>query len=38
MELENYLFDALEVEADLVMKDSLKPLIGEYIVKEAVPV
>lgn len=36
--LENYLSDLLDVEVDLVMKDSLKPVIGEYILREAIPV
>lgn len=37
IELENYLTDVLGVKVDLVMKDSLKPTIGEYILNEAVP-
>jgi predicted nucleotidyltransferase len=28
----------LGVKVDLVMKDSLKPKIGEYILREAIPV
>jgi uncharacterized protein len=36
--LENYLSDLLGVKVDLVMKDSLKPKIGEYILREAIPV
>ncbi len=32
--LENYLSDSLGVKVDLVMKDSLKPNIGKYILKE----
>ncbi|MBN2116865.1 MAG: nucleotidyltransferase family protein [Anaerolineales bacterium] len=36
--IENYLSDLLGVKADLVMKDSLKPKIGERILREAVPV
>jgi len=36
--IENYLSDLLGVKVDLVMKDSLKPKIGEQILREAVPV
>jgi len=36
--LENYLSDALGVQVDLVMKDSLKPNIGERILAEAQPI
>ncbi len=36
--LENFLSDELHVKVDLVMKDSLKPTIGEYILREAQPV
>lgn len=36
--LENYLSDTLGVKVDLVMKDSLKPVIGKNILREAVPV
>ncbi len=36
--LENYLSDVLGVEVDLVMKDSLKPNIGERILAEARPI
>ncbi len=36
--LENYLTDQLGVKVDLVMKDSLKPNIGQRILREAVPV
>lgn len=36
--IENYLSDTLGVKVDLVMKDSLKPAIGEVILKEAMPV
>ena len=36
--LENFLSDELHVKVDLVMKDSLKPAIGEYILREAQPV
>lgn len=33
--LENVISDALGIQVDLVMKDSLKPNIGKYILKEA---
>jgi len=33
--LENQLSDVLGVKVDLVMKDSLKPFIGKYILDEA---
>jgi predicted nucleotidyltransferase len=36
--IENYLSDLLGVKVDLVMKDSLKPKIGEQILSEAIPV
>ena len=36
--LENYLSDTLGVKVDLVMKDSLKPNIGERILAEAQPI
>jgi predicted nucleotidyltransferase len=36
--IENYLSDLLGVTVDLVMKDSLKPKIGEQILSEAIPV
>jgi predicted nucleotidyltransferase len=36
--LENYLSDNLGVKVDLVMKDSLKPHIGQSILREAIPV
>jgi uncharacterized protein len=36
--IENYLSDLLGVKVDLVMKDSLKPKIGQKILREAVPV
>lgn len=36
--LENELSDALGVKVDLVMKDSLKPHIGQRILREAIPV
>jgi predicted nucleotidyltransferase len=36
--IENHLSDLLGVKVDLVMKDSLKPKIGEQILSEAIPV
>mgnify|MGYP001582466815 FL=1 len=36
--LENELSDILKVKVDLVMKESLKPTIGQRILAEAVPV
>jgi uncharacterized protein len=36
--IENYLSDLLGIKVDLVMKDSLKPKIGQQILREAVPV
>ena len=36
--LENQLSDILSVKVDLVMKDSLKPFIGKYILEEARPI
>ena len=36
--LENYLSDLLGVKVELVMKDSLKPAIGNNILREAVRV
>jgi len=36
--LENHLSDLLGVKVDLVMKSSLKPRIGQNILREAVPV
>lgn len=38
LELKNYLSDKLEVNVDLVMKDSLKPRIGQNIINESVAV
>lgn len=35
IELENQLSDLLDVKVDLVMKDALKPAIGDRIIKEA---
>lgn len=36
--LENLLSEILEIKVDLVMKDVLKPLIKDKILKEAVPI
>lgn len=36
--LENYLSDELGVKVDLVMKNSLKPVIGKFILEEARPI
>jgi len=36
--IENYLSDLLGVKVDLVMKDSLKPKIGQQILNEAITV
>jgi predicted nucleotidyltransferase len=36
--LENRLSDVLGVKVDLVMKDSLKPFIGKFILEEARPI
>ena len=36
--IENYLSDRLGIKVDLVMKDSLKPRIGQQILREAIPV
>ena len=38
IELENHLSDVLGVKIDLVMKDALKPHIGQYILNETVAV
>jgi hypothetical protein len=38
IELKNFLSDELQVNVDLVMKDSLKPRIGKNILGEAIPV
>ena len=38
IELENYLSDILDINVDLVMKEDLKPRIGERILAEVVPV
>lgn len=36
LELEDYLSKILEIKVDLVMKDTLKPLIGKHILKEVI--
>lgn len=36
--LENYLSEILECKVDLVMKDALKPLIREDVLKEAIEI
>jgi len=36
--LENQLSDILGVKVDLVMKDSLKPFIGKFVLEEARPI
>jgi len=36
--IENHLSDLLGVKVDLVMKDSLKPKIGQQILREAISV
>ena len=38
VELENKLSDALGLKVDMVMRDALKPAIGEIILREAIPV
>lgn len=38
IDLKNYLSDELQVNVDLVMKDSLKPRIGKNILGEAISV
>ena len=38
LELKNYLSDQLQVNVDLVMKDSLKPRIEKFILSEAIAV
>ena len=38
LELKNYLSDHLQLNVDLVMKDSLKPQIGQNILNESVTV
>lgn len=36
--IEHYLSDLLGIKVDLIMKDSLKPKIGQQILREAIPV
>jgi len=36
--LEQYLSNLLNIKVDLVMKDSLKPIIGKYILNEVVEI
>jgi hypothetical protein len=36
--LKNHLSDLLDVQVDLVMRDALKPRLGERILQEVVPV
>lgn len=36
--LENHLADLLGIKVDLVLKDSLKPVLGKRILREAEPV
>lgn len=38
IELQNHLSDSLDVKVDLVVRDSLKPRIGERIRQEVLPV
>ena len=38
IELENELTDALGLKVDLVMRDALKPTIGQHILREVVAV
>lgn len=38
IEMENFLLDTLEIKVDLVMKDSLKPHIGEHILHEVMAI
>jgi hypothetical protein len=38
IEMENYLSDALGVKADLVIKEDLKPLVGQQILNEVIAV
>ena len=38
IELENHLSDLLGIKVDLVMRDALKPQIGQRILAEVVPV
>jgi predicted nucleotidyltransferase len=36
--LEHYLTDVLGVKVDLVMREALKPAVGEHVLQELVPV
>ena len=38
VELENHLTDLLGVKVDLVMRDALKPAIGQRVLAEMMPV
>jgi predicted nucleotidyltransferase len=38
IELEQYLSDLLSIKVDLVLRDSLKPHIGQRILAEATPI
>jgi len=38
VELENFLTDRLRVKVDIVMKDSLRPSIGQRVLREMLPV
>ena len=38
MELKNYLSDTMQINVDLVMKDSLRPGIGKNILNESISV
>jgi predicted nucleotidyltransferase len=38
IELKNFLSDKLELDVDLVMRDSLRPTIGKNIINESVSV
>lgn len=38
IELENYISDKLDVKVDLVIKDSIKPLLKSYILPQTISV
>lgn len=38
IELENFISDKLNLKVDLVMKDSIKPSLKNYILPQAIPV
>lgn len=38
IEMENYLSDVLGVKVDLVLREALKPRIGERVLHEVVPI